>query len=216
MRRCVVMLGPPGAGKGTQSGRLAAHLGVPKISTGDMLREAVAGGTALGIRVRDVMARGGLVDDETMVAVVRERLGRADAAPGFVLDGFPRTPAQAAALDGLLAGSGVTVLDLVVPEDELVRRLSMRRVCGACGTNATGSEGRDGACLRCGGALVQREDDTAGTVRERLAVYRRDTAPVVRHYASHPGYVRVDGMRPADDVAAELVAVVDGRRGDRL
>lgn len=210
MRRCVVMLGPPGAGKGTQAERLAARLGVPRISTGDMLRDAVATGTALGTKVRAVMACGDLVDDDTMVAVVRARLGQDDAADGFVLDGFPRTIAQARAFDAMVGAAGVFVLELVVPEDELVRRLSMRRVCGSCGANASGLEGPDRACLRCGGLLTQREDDGAGTVRERQAVYRRDSAPLVRHYESHAGYRRFDGTRSPDEVAADLAAVVTG------
>ncbi len=207
MGAVVVMLGPPGAGKGTQAGRLAATLGVPRISTGDMLREAVAAGTALGQAVRAVMASGGLVDDATMIAVVRDRLARPDAAAGCVLDGFPRTLAQAEALDGLLAGRLLHVLELVVPEAELVRRLGGRRVCAACGTNAAPDDGR---CGRCGGELVQREDDGAAVVRERLRVYERDTAPLVGHYRPRGGYRRIDGSRRPEVIAAELAAAVAG------
>jgi adenylate kinase len=207
MAALVVMLGPPGAGKGTQAERLAAALSVPRISTGDMLREAVAAGSELGWAVRAVMARGGLVDDATMIAVVQDRLARPDAAAGCVLDGFPRTLAQAAALDALLAGRTLHVLELVVPEAELVRRLGGRRVCVACGANGP----RDGdRCTRCGGELVQREDDGVAVVRERLRVYERDTAPLVGHYQPRDGYRRIDGSRHPDVIAAELVAAVTG------
>ncbi len=201
----VVMLGPPGAGKGTQAERLARRRGVPRISTGDMLREAVARQTALGEQVRAVMARGELVGDDVMIDVVRERLGRPDAAAGFVLDGFPRTVAQAEALDGLVAGRGpLVVLDLAVPEDELVRRLQSRRVCGTCGTNAEVNAVGGCGCPRCGGALVLRADDRDEIVVERLRVYTRESKPVVEYYRARPAYRRVDGARGADEVAADL------------
>lgn len=210
MGRYVVMLGPPGAGKGTQAERLAAHLGVPRISTGDMLREAVARETPLGLAAKAVMARGDLVGDAVMIALVRERLSRSDAALGFVLDGFPRTTAQADALDTMVGGQGVQVLELVVPEEQLVTRLSGRRVCGACGVNAEGTD-RAGRCARCGGALVRRDDDGAAVVRDRLRVYRRDTEPLIEHYRSRPGFRRVDGARTLDEVATDLArAVAEG------
>ena len=162
----VIMLGPPGAGKGTQAERLAKRLGVPRVSTGDILREAVSAGSDLGRQVQAVMSRGELVGDALMVEVVRERICRPDAAAGFVLDGFPRTIAQADALETLLEGRGApAVVELVVPEDELVRRLSARRVCAVCGVNAWAA---DTDCAACGGRLVQRDDDTAEVVRERL------------------------------------------------
>lgn len=208
MGRQIVMLGPPGAGKGTQGERLARALGVPRISTGDMLREAVAAGTPLGRTVMAIMARGDLVGDDVMIAVVRERLTRPDAAAGFVLDGFPRTIAQADALEGMLGGRDVHVLELVVPDAELVRRLSVRRVCGACGADAGGQENRTGRCPQCGGELVQRVDDGAGIVLDRLRVYRRDTEPLVEYYRQRAGYRRIDGARGAEAIAADLLAVV--------
>jgi adenylate kinase len=207
MGRYVVLLGPPGAGKGTQAERLASRLNVPRVSTGDMLREAVASGTPVGRLVQAVMARGDLVGDDVMIAVVQERLGRPDAAGGFVLDGFPRTAVQADALDGMISGRPVHVLDLVVPEDELVRRLTARRICRACGVTAGPADGR---CGRCGGDLGQRDDDDARVVRDRLAVYGRQTAPLVEHYRARPGFRQVDGRRSPDDVAADLARLVLG------
>src|SRR5204863_2309180 len=159
----LLMLGPPGAGKGTQAERFARSRGIPKISTGDILREAVHAGTDIGLRAKAVMDRGELVGDDVMIGIVRERLDRQDAAGGFVLDGFPRTVAQAAALDGIMTGRDpLIVIDIVVPEDELVRRLSTRMICANCGTNAAVVHGV--TCARCGGPLVQRSDDNDAVV----------------------------------------------------
>jgi adenylate kinase len=205
----IVLLGPPGAGKGTQAERLAARLKVPRISTGDLLREAVSLGTPLGGLVRAVMARGELVSDDLMIEVVRERLTRPDAAAGFVLDGFPRTIPQAEALEGLIAGRGpLTVVEIRVPEDELVRRLGSRLVCRACGVNASPESGGRGRCERCGGELVQRADDNAGIVRERLQVFARDTQPLVEYYRSRSLHREVEGTGTPDEVFAELVRAV--------
>ena len=204
----VVMLGPPGAGKGTQADWFARACGIPKISTGDILREAVQAGTDLGRRARAIMERGELVSDDVMIGIVRERLARPDAARGFVLDGFPRTVAQAQALDALMAGHDpLVVVDLAVAVEDLVRRLTSRRVCGRCGANAASQA--DTECGRCGGALVQRADDREDVVRERLRVYARDTKPLLDFYGGRPTFRSVDGGQSPDAVASALADAIE-------
>jgi adenylate kinase len=204
----LIMLGPPGAGKGTQAERFAKAHGIPKISTGDILREAVAAGTELGRIAKETMEAGRLVSDDVMIGIVRERLARPDAARGFVLDGFPRTVAQARELDRIMNGRGpLVVIQIVVPVEELARRVRQRRVCSKCGATAA----VDGAtsCERCGGALVQRSDDSAETVRKRLQVYERETKPLVAYYRKRPTFRAVNGDQPPAAVAAEVEAAVE-------
>jgi adenylate kinase len=231
----LIMLGPPGAGKGTQSERLARGRGIPKISTGDILRDAVHDKTEIGCRAKAIMDRGELVSDDVMIGIVQERLERPDAVGGFVLDGFPRTVGQATALDLIMKGRDpIVVLDMVVPEPELVRRLASRMICEDCGADAATFAGSavekamspnpaaaaamddalkaqtdPGRCRRCGGRLVQRIDDNVEVVRERLKVYHRQTEPVVEYYRLRPTFRSINGAQPADRVAADLAAAIE-------
>jgi adenylate kinase len=203
----VVMLGPPGAGKGTQAERFARTHSLPKISTGDILRDAVQTGTELGCVARRTMDRGELLGDEVMIGIVGERLMQPDSRPGFVLDGFPRTVPQATALDGLMEGRGpLVVVDIVVPEEVLLRRLAVRRICGSCGVNAPIEW--TASCGICGGELVHRTDDSDGVVRERLRVYHRQTAPIVDFYAGRPTFRRIDGNLPPDVVTMAMSVAI--------
>jgi adenylate kinase len=205
----VVLLGPPGAGKGTQAEILAQRYGIPRVSTGDILRDAVQRDTPLGRAAQAVMAAGELVSDDIVIGIVQERLAAPDARAGFVLDGFPRTRRQADALDTLVAGRGpLVVIDIVVPEDVLVRRLLARRVCRRCGANAGPAERDQTTCARCGGPLVPRHDDSEAVVRERLKTYARATRPLVEFYRDRPTFRSVDGNQPPAVVAAAIEAAV--------
>jgi adenylate kinase len=206
----VIMMGPPGAGKGTQAGRFARERGLLKISTGDILREAIKEKNPTALAAKAKMDRGELVDDAMIIAIVAERLGRSDAKPGFVLDGFPRTVAQARALDELMArtdGGPLIVIDVAVPEQELVRRLCSRRICRACGTNAEAVA--ETACTKCGGELIQRTDDDQGVVRERLKIYQTSTKPVLEYYRERPTFRVVNGAQSPERVAQELDTMID-------
>ena len=212
----LIMLGPPGAGKGTQSERLAKLKGIPKISTGDMLREAAKAGTEIGLRTKAVMDRGELVSDEVMIRIVEDRLNRDEARSGFILDGFPRTVAQARALDAVMTGRApLIVIVIEVPESELVRRLGSRLVCGNCGSNADPSDAKALStlrCQKCGGPLQQRTDDNEAVVRERLKVFQKNTGPLVAYYRERPTFRQVDGAQPPDVVALALVDAVEGAK----
>src|SRR5262245_55506931 len=208
----VVILGPPGAGKGTQAARLARQRGVPKISTGDMLRDGIRDRNPVALEAKALMDMGRLVDDRTMIAIVQERLTRPDTAQGFVLDGFPRTVDQAEALDSLVASHGngpLVIVDVKVPEDELVRRLATRRICESCGTTAEPVVPEPAGCPVCGGTLVQRIDDGARVVIERLRVYAESTRPVLEYYRNRPVFQVVNGAQSPECVAQELESVVE-------
>jgi adenylate kinase len=185
----VILLGPPGVGKGTQAARIASEFGIAHISTGDMFREAVAAGTELGKTAREYMAAGALVPDEIVIGMVEERLGRPDTQKGFLLDGFPRTIPQAEALERLLEKLGrpvTAVVDLVADEELLISRLSGRRVCALCGAtyHVENNPPRvEGVCDVCGGEVRQREDDRPEAIRERLREYSSKTAALTEHYS---------------------------------
>jgi adenylate kinase len=208
----VIMMGPPGAGKGTQAERFARERGLPKISTGDILREGIKTQLAAAVEAKARMDRGELVDDATMIEIVRNRLQQPDTKAGFVLDGFPRTVPQARALDEIIGERGngpLVVVDVVVPEKELMRRLAGRRICSKCGTNAEPSEAPTRqVCGKCGGALVQRTDDNDQVVSERLKVYIRQTQPLVDYYRERPTFRIVNGAQAPDRVAHELDTVI--------
>jgi adenylate kinase len=188
-QRNVILLGAPGAGKGTQAERILAAFSVPHISTGEMLRAAVAAGTEMGLAAQKSMEAGALVPDEVVIGVVRDRLAQADAQNGFLLDGFPRTIEQAERLDAMLADAGRAITHVIlidVPEDELVERLAGRRMCRGCGKGyhlVFDPPRREGVCDVCGAELYQRSDDNETTVRNRLEVYRAQTEPLVGYYS---------------------------------
>ncbi len=208
----VIMMGPPGAGKGTQGARFTSERGLLKIATGDILRDATKAQTTLGMKVQAIMDRGELVDDETMIAIVLERLLRPDARVGFLLDGFPRTVPQAQALDSIIEerqNGPLVIIDLRVPFQELVRRLGGRRICSSCGGNATPFGQTVDRCETCGNELVQRVDDSRDVVVERLSVYERQTFPLVEYYQGRPTFRIVNGAQPPERVAFDLDTMID-------
>ena len=207
----LVLVGPPGAGKGTQAQFIASHFAVPKISTGDIFRTNVSDGTDLGLEARKYMDAGDLVPDEVTIGMVKDRLSHDDTSEGFLLDGFPRTVQQAVVLDDMLAVHDVgldVVLELVVDDEEVVRRLSGRRTCRRCGhvwhldfdPPAT-----EGICDRCGGELFQRDDDSELTIRHRLEVYADQTSPLIGYYGDRGLLSGVDATGPVEDVTERAI-----------
>lgn len=210
----ILLMGPPGAGKGTQAEKLIREYGIPQISTGDMFRAAVKSGTALGKEAKSYMDKGALVPDRVTVGIVKERLAQDDCKKGWILDGFPRTTAQASALDAILHDLGIqltAVLDFNVNRDDLVKRVSGRLVCRQCGASFHKEfrpPKQEGVCDNCGGELYQRTDDNEVTVRERLAVYDTSTKPLIDYYKVSGRYYEINGDQSMDKVFADVQAAL--------
>lgn len=214
----IILLGPPGAGKGTQASRLVADRGMVQLSTGDMLRAAVAAGSDVGVKAKAVMDAGELVSDDIVTGILSDRLDADDVRRGFILDGYPRTDAQARSLEALLADKGMPldhVIELVVNEDALVDRITGRFSCAVCGEGYHDRYKRpriDETCDVCNAhAFKRRPDDNEATVRNRMAEYRVKTAPILPHYEAAGLVRRVDGMAPIAEVEAAIEAILDGR-----
>ncbi|MDZ7345863.1 MAG: adenylate kinase [candidate division KSB1 bacterium] len=207
-----IFLGAPGTGKGTQASVLSQMFGIPQISTGDILRKAVADGTELGRQAKAVMEAGGLVSDDIILALIKERLAQPDAAKGYILDGFPRTVQEAGAVDDLRKKDGGidAVVYFQVDEEEIVRRLTSRRTCRQCGLNynmISDPPPADNRCRVCGGEIYQRDDDKEETVRNRLRVYHEKTAPLVEYYRKQGKLYSIDGSKPVEEVRQEIIAL---------
>jgi adenylate kinase len=211
----IILLGPPGAGKGTQARMLEEDFGLVQLSTGDLLRAAVAAGTEAGRQAKAVMEAGGLVSDDIVLAILKDRMAQPDVAKGVILDGFPRTGAQAAALDRLLSEAGQKVnwaISLEVDDEAMVARVSGRYTCAGCGEgyhDEFKQPAKAGVCDKCGGtAMKRRADDNAETVRERLAAYHAQTAPLIAHYEAHNVLERVPAMGSIDGIRSRLAGIV--------
>jgi len=211
----IIFIGPPGSGKGTQAKRLAGRFEIPHISTGDILREAVADGTPLGLQAAPIMASGALVPDDLMIGIINDRLGKNDAQSGFILDGFPRTLVQAEKLDGIV-GNGIDplrVLQLLVPDDAIVRRITLRRTCAQCGAIyhlENNPPASDSVCDRCGAEVIARPDDNEEAVRKRLEAFHRQTLPVATYYKAKSILREVDGIGPVDEVFERIETSLAG------
>ncbi|MBF0159389.1 MAG: adenylate kinase [Magnetococcales bacterium] len=210
----LLFMGPPGAGKGTQARRIAEKYGIPQLSTGDMLRAAVKAGSEIGLKAKAVMESGGLVSDEIVIGIIAARTLEPDCAGGFLLDGFPRTVAQAEALDRMLKERGHAidhVVDLAADNEALVQRITGRSTCAGCGEGyhrEFKKPRQADVCDQCGGQLVQRADDNEETVRNRLSAYQQQTAPLIDYYRRQGNLKSVDGMLPMDQVFSAICAIL--------
>lgn len=206
----LILLGPPGAGKGTQAGRIVEEYGIPHISTGDILRGAVKNQTIMGLEAKRYMDAGELVPDSVVIGIVKDRLQEPDTAAGFLVDGFPRTIPQAEALDATLEsiGRGVSkAVAILVDEEDLIKRLTGRRICRDCQTpfhSVFNPPKTQGVCDKCGGELYQRDDDSEATVRNRLSVYNQQTEPLIAYYDAQGVLARIDGEKGPDDVYQDI------------
>ena len=212
----VILMGPPGAGKGTQAKRIEETYGIPQLSTGDMLRAEVKSGSELGRKAKDVMDAGQLVPDDLIVAMICNRISQPDCAKGFILDGFPRTVAQAEALDAMLKDKGLTldqVIELEVDDDALVRRIVGRFTCAKCGAGYNDElkpTKKPGVCDVCGSIeFIRRADDNEETLRARLDAYHKQTSPIASYYADRGALTRIDGMAGMDEVTAGIKAILE-------
>lgn len=208
----VILLGPPGSGKGTQGDLLEKRHGFPKVSTGDLLRREVQAGTPLGKKAEASMGRGELVSDEIVIEMLQKRIAQPDCRNGYILDGFPRNIAQALKLEKIIGISPEIVIDIHLREQTLVSRLSQRRICSGCGAiyslSTLSPEKRD-ACQACGSALIQRNDDTPKVIKERLKVYHEQTVPLIDHYRQRNVYHKIDGEGKVGDVFEKISDILD-------
>lgn len=211
----IILMGPPGCGKGTQGKMLEKKYGIPQLSTGDMLRQAVRDATPVGARAKEKLDRGELVSDEILIAIMRDRLESEDCSRGYILDGYPRTIGQAEALDRLFEEKGTRLLAAInmdVPDEDVVARISGRRQCKSCGTGyhvEFKKPAKDGVCDQCGGELYQRGDDNEKTVRDRLSVYNEKTAPLLGYYEKRGLLVSIPGTGPIDEIFNDICSLID-------
>jgi adenylate kinase len=211
----LILFGAPGVGKGTQAKLISAKYNIPQISTGDMLRETVKSQTTLGKKAEQIMSEGHLVPDELMLELIEERLSRDDCHNGFILDGFPRTIAQAEELDILLERihmPRLICIEIRVPDKIIIRRLSSRRICEKCGADyniLTNPPPSDSVCIKCGGTITRRKDDKESTIKKRLKVYQEQTAPIRDYYQKKGVYFEVDGSQPINEVSASIMNILE-------
>lgn len=213
----IIIMGPPGSGKGTQAARISEKFGIPAISTGDMLREAIAKGTTLGLQAKAFMDKGELVPDKVVIDIVRDRLNEPDARQGFLLDGFPRSAVQAEALSEMFRNQSKDidlVLNVAVPDEEIVRRLSRRRVCPKCKAvyrmDSKPLPAED-ECEACGAVLIQRDDDNEETIKHRLEVYKTSSESLIRYYKDMGLLAEVSGIRPIEEIFETITALIEAR-----